>query len=261
MALDGLRWATVRPSRDAPPPLRHRRLGIDGGTRLRIEHGQARSPFEVGHQGGAELGSSGRPASSAASSNRRTHWSRCGCLRRRLRWRDIMCGCPPRSLLYDAGPRAPRRRSERRAGGVPRSSGRRWAPARHLLEPSCRTSPSAVRSQHAACPFEQAGWRLGWHRGRPGCPPYPCSTWCTAAIAIDPSPTAEATRFRLPDRTSPTAKTPGRLVSSRWGGRASGHFAVARSSGNRSGPVLMNPCCRARGNWPATECWAPRPSW
>ena len=36
-------------------------------------------------------------------------------------------------------------------------------------------------------------------------------------IAIDPSPTAEATRFTLPARTSPTAKTQGRLVSSKYG--------------------------------------------
>ena len=38
-------------------------------------------------------------------------------------------------------------------------------------------------------------------------------------MAIDPSPTAEATRLMLPQRTSPTANTPGRLVSSRYGGR------------------------------------------
>jgi len=44
---------------------------------------------------------------------------------------------------------------------------------------------------------------------------YSARTWCTAAIAIEPSPTADAARFTLPDRTSPTAKTPGRLVSSR----------------------------------------------
>src|SRR2546425_5021572 len=76
---------------------------------------------------------------------------------------------------------------------------------------------------------------------------YSCSTWCTAAIAIDPSPTADATRFKLPARTSPIANTPGRLVSRRWGARASGQRAVARSSGNRSGPVLMNPLAsRAR---------------
>ncbi len=45
--------------------------------------------------------------------------------------------------------------------------------------------------------------------------PYSASTWCTVAIAIEPSPTAEATRFVLPLRTSPTASTPGMLVSSR----------------------------------------------
>src|SRR4029077_10876265 len=52
---EGSRGATVWPSRHAPPPLGHRRFGIDRRTRLRIEYGQARSPFEIGHQGGAEL--------------------------------------------------------------------------------------------------------------------------------------------------------------------------------------------------------------
>jgi hypothetical protein len=41
------------------------------------------------------------------------------------------------------------------------------------------------------------------------------STSCTKEIAIDPSPTADATRFTFLARTSPTANTPGRLVSSR----------------------------------------------
>ena len=36
---------------------------------------------------------------------------------------------------------------------------------------------------------------------------------CTMRIATAPSPTDEATRFTDPDRTSPTAKTPGMLVS------------------------------------------------
>ena len=35
----------------------------------------------------------------------------------------------------------------------------------------------------------------------------------TNEIAIDPSPTADATRLTLPPRISPTAKTPGKLVS------------------------------------------------
>ena len=44
---------------------------------------------------------------------------------------------------------------------------------------------------------------------------YSASTLCTKATAIDPSPTADATRLTFPPRTSPTAKTPGRLVSSK----------------------------------------------
>ena len=39
--------------------------------------------------------------------------------------------------------------------------------------------------------------------------------WWTKAMAIEPSPTAAATRFTGPNRTSPQAKKPGRLVSSR----------------------------------------------
>ncbi len=44
---------------------------------------------------------------------------------------------------------------------------------------------------------------------------YSASTRWTNCTAIDPSPTADATRFTLPDLISPTANTPGRLVSSR----------------------------------------------
>jgi hypothetical protein len=39
------------------------------------------------------------------------------------------------------------------------------------------------------------------------------SRWCTSRTAIDPSPTADATRLTDPEWTSPTAKIPGRLVS------------------------------------------------
>src|SRR6267378_7370650 len=45
--------------------------------------------------------------------------------------------------------------------------------------------------------------------------PFRCS-W-TNWTAIAPSPTAEVKRFTEPDRTSPAANTPGRLVSSRNG--------------------------------------------
>src|SRR5215472_11963805 len=37
---------------------------------------------------------------------------------------------------------------------------------------------------------------------------------CSAAMTCAPSPTAAATRLTEPERTSPIAKTPGRLVSS-----------------------------------------------
>ena len=49
-------------------------------------------------------------------------------------------------------------------------------------------------------------------------------------MLMAPSPTADATRFTLPERASPTAKTPGRLVSSIWGGRVSGQAGALRHS-------------------------------
>src|SRR5436309_961210 len=56
-----------------------------------------------------------------------------------------------------------------------------------------------------------------------------------------PSPTADATLFTFPDRTSPTAKTPGRLVSSRYGGRVRGHALCCTPPSLKSRPVRMNP--------------------
>src|ERR1700683_1821570 len=48
-------------------------------------------------------------------------------------------------------------------------------------------------------------------------PPYSSANdRCTREMQIDPSPTAEATRFTFPARTSPTANTPGRLASGIW---------------------------------------------
>src|SRR3954447_21297439 len=41
--------------------------------------------------------------------------------------------------------------------------------------------------------------------------------WCTKAMAMLPSPTAEATRLTGANRTSPHAKMPGTLVSRRYG--------------------------------------------
>src|SRR3954471_16976363 len=79
------------------------------------------------------------------------------------------------------------------------------------------------------------------HCASPGRFAHWCSTWGTNATAIDPSPTADATRLTLPLRTSPTAKMPGLLVSSRYGARARGHFARASSSSDRSAPVFTKP--------------------
>ena len=60
-------------------------------------------------------------------------------------------------------------------------------------------------------------------------------------MQIEPSPTAEATRLTLVARTSPTANTPGRLVSSDTAARASGHLRVAELVGVRLAPVLTKP--------------------
>src|SRR5512144_436823 len=58
--------------------------------------------------------------------------------------------------------------------------------------------------------------------------------------AIEPSPTADATRLTLPDLISPTAKTPGKLVSSMKGVRARGQFQLRSSCFVMSGPVFTN---------------------
>ena len=52
--------------------------------------------------------------------------------------------------------------------------------------------------------------------------------WWTKAIAMLPSPTAAATRFTGPRRTSPHAKTPGTLVSRRYGSRSSSQRSARR---------------------------------
>src|SRR5690349_12186088 len=68
-------------------------------------------------------------------------------------------------------------------------------------------------------------------------------TLWTSCTTTDPSPTADATHFTLPERTSTTAKTQGTLVSNRYGCGRIGHFAVCRSCGERSAPVFTN--CRS----------------
>src|SRR6202140_3400784 len=80
-------------------------------------------------------------------------------------------------------------------------------------------------------------------RGGPIAPrgDHSCRTWWTNATALAPSPIADATRFMLLDRTSPTAKTPGRLVSRTNGARVSGQCAATRSACDKSVPVFTNP--------------------
>ena len=58
-------------------------------------------------------------------------------------------------------------------------------------------------------------------------------------MEIAPSPTADATRVTLPARTSPTANTSGRLVSSICGVRFSGHCELP-SAASRSRRVRMD---------------------
>ena len=59
---------------------------------------------------------------------------------------------------------------------------------------------------------------VGGHRAPTARPP---RYWCTSWTAIDPSPTADATRLIDWSRTSPATNTPGRLVSSEKGSRSS----------------------------------------
>jgi len=56
---------------------------------------------------------------------------------------------------------------------------------------------------------------VGAARGRPGGGQSSASARWTSWIEIDPSPTADATRFTLVARASPTQNTPGMLVSIR----------------------------------------------
>src|SRR5438094_1841008 len=60
----------------------------------------------------------------------------------------------------------------------------------------------------------------------------------TPATAMPPSPTAAAQRLTDPERTSPAAKIPGRLVSSAAGLRL---FALQAGASAMSTPVLINP--------------------
>ena len=84
---------------------------------------------------------------------------------------------------------------------------------------------AACISKHLCVPVRTNA--LPSYRGRLACPTvwerqegqegqaYSANARWTNEMAIDPSPTADATRLMLPHRTSPTAKMPGSEVSSR----------------------------------------------
>src|SRR5215212_943744 len=61
----------------------------------------------------------------------------------------------------------------------------------------------------------------------------------TICMAMEPSPTAEATRLTDPHLTSPAANTPGTLVSRSIGERSRGHPLGGSPSGRRSLSVKM----------------------
>jgi hypothetical protein len=60
-------------------------------------------------------------------------------------------------------------------------------------------------------------------------------------MAIEPSPTPDATRLIDPDRTSPAAKMPGTLDSSKKGERSKGQPGEDLPFWVKSGPVTINP--------------------
>src|SRR5205085_10778894 len=63
----------------------------------------------------------------------------------------------------------------------------------------------------------------------------------TARTAAEPSPTAAATRLVDPERRSPTANKPGRLVSNGSGERPSASHRASRRLGSRDRSVSTNP--------------------
>src|SRR4029077_15110647 len=75
----------------------------------------------------------------------------------------------------------------------------------------------------------------GWHVTHARSSPW--RYWSAKELAKPPSPTVEATLLTMLERTSPTAHTPGAVVSSSDGGRAAVHCPVAAPSA----PVSTKP--------------------
>jgi hypothetical protein len=89
------------------------------------------------------------------------------------------------------------------------------------------------------------------------CPRYSWMDW----IAMLPAPTAEATRLIERWRTSPTAKTPGILVSNGNGARASSQVSGRCPSFVRSVPVRIKPCLSRKIVGGSQLVWGCTPIW
>ena len=84
---------------------------------------------------------------------------------------------------------------------------------------------------------------------------------CTSSTAIEPSPTAEATRLIDWSRTSPAAKTPGMLVSSANGSRCfSGQGGHPLGTSSTCSPVRMNPRSERAGALPSQSVCGSAPT-
>ena len=89
-------------------------------------------------------------------------------------------------------------------------------------------------------------WMNGWGIGTQATAECEARCWWISATTAAPSPIAPPTRLTEPERTSPTAKTPGTLVSSAVAGRA-GKPALA------SEPVCTKPCLSTATPQPASQ--------
>ena len=184
------------------------------------------------------------PANASTSCVRRTRAERSPRLRTRFRRWSRACGgpaskdqrAPPGSRLPEAGPvdsgavteedRAAAQRAP--PGPLDRSRWREPVPDPSRRDDREGPSRSTRTTRLLICSRRTLGGRsqmihlLPAARAKPRRAesvhiPFRCS-W-TNWTAIAPSPTAEVKRFTEPDRTSPAANTPGRLVSSRNGCR------------------------------------------
>src|SRR5207247_1167033 len=83
---------------------------------------------------------------------------------------------------------------------------------RHSSQPRALGVTSWIDSKWV----HSAGMRPPQYFATAGARPAPARKACNVGTTCAPSPTAAATRFTEPDRTSPMANTPLRLVSSGW---------------------------------------------